>query len=106
MEQLIFGCDNKKTNFCAWCGKEWGNDDEMHRHIRNCSLNPSPGQFFPNYGMDTYLSVLRKRQRDDIMQYLRAQRESVGVEMIRQILVACQTDISDCGIQEIEYCVL
>ena len=53
--------------------------------------------------MDTYLSVLRKRQRDDIMQYLRAQQEGVGLEMIRQILVACQQDILECGIEEIEY---
>ena len=66
-------------------------------------MNPSPGQFFPVYGMDTYLSVLRKRQRDEIKQYLRAQQESVGLEMIRQILVACQQDISQCGIEEIEY---
>lgn len=97
------GNPRRQTNFCAWCGKAWGNSDEMHRHIIYCSMNPSPGQFFPVYGMDTYLSVLRKRQRDEIKQYLRAQQESVGLEMIRQILVACQQDISQCGIEEIEY---
>lgn len=93
----------RQTNFCAWCGKAWGNSDEMHRHIIYCSMNPSPGQYYPNYGMNTYLSVLRKRQRGDIMQYLRAQQESVGLDMIRQILVACQQDISQCGIEEIDY---
>ena len=99
---------NKKTNFCAWCGKEWGNDEEVHRHIIYCLMNPTPGQYYPDGDtqadkLETYLRVLRKRQRDEIKQYLRSQKESVGLEMIRQILVACQGDFRACGIDEIEY---
>ena len=39
---------NKKTNFCAWCGKAWGSDDQIHRHILTCFYNPNQGQYYPD----------------------------------------------------------